>query len=485
MGATYPVGTEFNPTYPDHMLTGLLSRAPHRFVEVAGRRLTHEELMGAAGAVAEDLRGTRRVAVLATPTLETVVGVVGAVLAGVEVVPVPPDSGAKELAHVLGDSAPEAWVATAGTDGLPLVPVDVTRRAAYEPEDVEASRTAFVLYTSGTTGLPKGVLMSRGAVEAGLDGLADAWQWTHADTLAHGLPLFHVHGLILGVLGPLRIGGSLVHVGKGTPEAYAGAADLGATMWFAVPTIWSRLVEQPDLARRLSVARLLVSGSAALPVPVFDRLKELTGHEPVERYGMSETLITVATRADGVRQAGWVGTPIAGVETRLVDEAGVPVPHDGESVGNLQVRGATTFDGYLNRPDATVESWTDDGWFRTGDVAVIATDGRHRIVGRESVDLIKSAGWRIGAGEIESTLLGHRYVAECAVVGEPDADLGQRIVAYVVPRPEAEVGDALAEELTAYVGTELSAHKRPREVRFVESLPRNEMGKVQKKRLLG
>ena len=164
-------------------------------------------------------------------------------------------------------------------------------------------------------------------------------------------------------------------------------------------------------------------------------------------------------------------------------EDGDPVPHDGESVGRLEVRGETLFTGYLNRPDATQESWTDDGWFRTGDVAAIDAAGNHRIVGRESVDLIKSGGYRIGAGEIESTLLGHPAVAECAVAGRPDADLGQRIVAYVVLRPAAEPERRLADELTAYVGSELSAHKRPREVRFVDSLPRNEMGKVQKKLL--
>ena len=473
------------------MLPGLLAADPARFVEVDGRRLTHAELLDAAAVVATDLVDVRRVAVLATPTLETVVAVVGALLAGVSVVPVPPDSGTRELEHFLRDSAPDAWLATAGDATLPLVPVDLERRTTYViPEStVNPDATAFVLYTSGTTGMPKGVVMSRRAVIAGLDGLADAWQWTGDDVLAHGLPLFHVHGLILGVLGPLRLGGSVVHVGRGTPEAYASVADV-ATTYFAVPTIWSRLVEKPELARQLSGARLLVSGSAALPVPVFERLRELTGLEPVERYGMSETLITVATRADGVRQAGWVGIPIAGVETRLVDDDQQPVPHDGETVGHLQVRGATTFDGYLNRPDATAEAWTEDGWFRTGDVAVVAPDGRHRIVGRESVDLIKSGGWRIGAGEIESVLLGHPAVAECAVLGEPDDDLGQRIVAYVVPRESlAERTDidraALATELVALVGTELSAHKRPREVRFTEGLPRNEMGKVQKKRLLG
>ncbi|WP_110239530.1 acyl-CoA synthetase [Nocardioides gilvus] len=481
------------------MLTGLLSADPTRFVEVAGRRLNHPDLLAAASVVAHQLEGRTRVAVLAVPTLETVVGVVGALLAGVEVVPVPPDSGHRELAHMLTDSAPDAWLAQApsepngpnepaGQAPLPLIAVDVAARAAvtraHGTDPIDPESIAFVMYTSGTTGLPKGVLQSRRAVVAGLDALIDAWQWSADDVLAHGLPLFHVHGLILGVLGPLRVGGSLLHTGAGTPEAYAAAADAGATMFFAVPTIWSRIAEAPEHAAALRSARLLVSGSAALPVPVFARLKELTGHEVAERYGMSESLITVATRADGVRQAGWVGVPVAGVEARLRDEQGATVPRDGESVGRLEVRGATLFSGYLNRPDATSESWTDDGWFVTGDVAVVAVDGRIRIVGRESVDLIKSAGYRIGAGEIESTLLGHPAVAEVAVVGEPDADLGQRIVAHVVARPGHRGDDALAGELSAYVGTELSGHKRPREFRFVDSLPRNEMGKVQKKRLL-
>ncbi|MGN0062995.1 MAG: acyl-CoA synthetase [Nocardioides sp.] len=476
------------------MINGLLIGDPEHFVEVAGERLSHPDVFGAAETVARSVTGLARVAVLARPTLSTTIAVVGALMAGIEVVPVPPDSGAAELRHILADSAPDAWLGEMpDVDGLPDLPqvhVDLAERtwpALLRPVD-DASTTAFVLYTSGTTGLPKGVLLSRSAVRAGLDALVEAWQWTSEDVLAHGLPLFHVHGLILGVLGPLTVGASLVHVGRGTPEAYASAAGKGATMYFAVPTIWSRIADSPEHARALAGARLLVSGSAALPVPVFDRLQELTGLAPVERYGMSETLITVATRADGEPRAGWVGTPVAGVETRLVDDAGHEVPHDGETVGHLQVRGATLFDGYLNRPEATAEAWTEDGWFRTGDVAVVTADGAHRIVGRESVDLIKSGGWRIGAGEIESTLLGHPAVAECAVVGEPDDDLGQRIVAHVVARTGVDVagaaGERLGAELVDLVGAELSAHKRPREVRFATSLPRNEMGKVQKKRLL-
>lgn len=466
------------------LLTALVD-GTGRPVTVDGTTLTAAELLGAAAALREPLAGLGRVAVHATPTMDTVVAVVGALLAGATVVPVPPDSGAAELRHLLGDSAPECWLGAAPPDphGIAHVPVDLAARASYTPAGVDDDAIAFVLYTSGTTGLPKGVLLPRAALAAGLDGLADAWSWTADDVLAHGLPLFHVHGLVLGVLGPLRTGSGLVHTGRPTPERYADAARAGATMFFGVPTVWSRVAEAPEHAAALRGARLLVSGSAALPVPVFDRLRELTGHDAVERYGMSETLITVATRADGPRRAGWVGVPIEGVETRLRDEDGAPVPHDGESVGSLEVRGPTLFAGYLNRAKATAEVWSDDGWFRTGDVACIGPDGRHRIVGRASVDLIKSGGYRIGAGEIESTLLGHPAVAECAVVGAPDPDLGQRIVAYVVARTPVADEAALGDELTAWVGAELSAHKRPREVRFVASLPRNEMGKVQKKRL--
>jgi fatty acid CoA ligase FadD36 len=232
-----------------------------------------------------------------------------------------------------------------------------------------------------------------------------------------------------------------------------------------------------NAALALSSARLLVSGSAPLPVPVFDEIVRLTGHAPVERYGSTESLITLSTLAGGERRPGWVGLPLAGVQTRLADEDGALVPHDGESIGRLEVRGPMLFDGYLNRPDATTEVLRADGWYRTGDVAVVDGDGMHRIVGRESVDLIKSGGYRIGAGEIETVLLGHAGVDEVAVVGLPDADLGQRIVAFVV-------GSAAPQDLIDHVAQQLSVHKRPREVRIVEALPRNAMGKVLKKELL-
>ncbi|GAB0103233.1 acyl-CoA synthetase [Nocardia sp. JMUB6875] len=449
-------------------------------VTIDGETLSRSDLLGAATSVAERVAQARRVAVLAEPTVTTVLAVVGCLLAGVTVVPVPPDAGSAELAHILKDSGAQAWLGKApeGSE-LPVIPVRKHARSWHRYAEPAGKSTAFILYTSGTTGLPKGVVLSRDAIAAGLDALIQAWQWTYKDVLVHGLPLFHVHGLILGVLGPLRVGSPLIHTGKPTPKAYA---DAHGTMYFGVPTVWSRIAEEPSAAKELAKARILISGSAPLPVPVFERLAELTGHAPIERYGMSETMITLSTRPDGERRPGWVGTPVAGVETRLRDEAGDPVPHDGESVGGLQVRGPMLFDGYLGKPEVTAENFTADGWFKTGDVAVIDAEGFHRIVGRESVDLIKSGGYRIGAGEIETSLLGHPAVAETAVIGVPDDDLGQRIVAYVVLRDGA--GESIADSLIAHVAGELSVHKRPREVRVVDSLPRNAMGKVQKK-LLG
>lgn len=445
-------------------------------VTIAGETMSLAGLRDAALRLGAGLGGRGPVAVCAEPTIETVIAVTAGLLHGVSVVPVPPDAGGAEVRHLVTDSGATWWCGPT-RDGVDL-PVPVALDSPVVPPTTpDQGEVAMILYTSGTTGAPKGVLLSHQAIAAGLESLGDAWDWTSADTVVHGLPLFHTHGLILGVLGSLHLGSRLVHTGRPTPEAYAAVP---GTMYFGVPTVWSRVAADEEAARRLSHARLIVSGSAPLPVPVFERLRELIGQPPVERYGMTETMITLSTRADGERRPGWVGLPVDGAETRLRSEDGADVPHDGETIGRLEVRGPMLFDGYLGRPDATTGTRTDDGWFITGDMAVVDADGFHRIVGRESVDLIKSGGYRIGAGEIETSLLARPEVREVAVVGMPHPDLGQRIVAFVVADAD-DATDEVATALIEHVARDLSRHKRPREIVFVTDLPRNAMGKVQKK----
>ncbi|MGW3475398.1 acyl-CoA synthetase [Streptomyces althioticus] len=481
------------PALTDGPACGSADRPALRFGE---RSLTYGELAAASGAVAGDLKGVRTAAVWAAPTLETAVAVTAALLAGVVVVPLNPKSGERELGHILGDSAPDVLLAAPGTAlpdapaALPRVDVDPARGAGpgSVPDDRERDPEdpALIVYTSGTTGPPKGAVIPRRSIASTLDALADAWRWTDADVLVHGLPLFHVHGLVLGTLGPLRRGGSVRHLGRFTTEGVARELNSGATMLFGVPTMYHRVAEalpaEPDLVRALSGARLLVSGSAALPVHDHERITAATGARVVERYGMTETLMNTSVRVDGETRPGSVGVPLPGVELRLVEEDGTPVAsYDGETVGEIQVRGPNLFTEYLNRPDATADAFTADGWFRTGDMAVRDPGGDVRIVGRKATDLIKSGGYKIGAGEIENALLEHPGVKEAAVTGEPDADLGERIVAWVVPAdPQSPPG---LEELADHVAARLAPHKRPRVVRHLDVLPRNDMGKIMKRAL--
>ncbi|WP_439942983.1 acyl-CoA synthetase [Streptomyces sp. BBFR115] len=456
------------------------------------RSLTYGQLAGAAGAVGARVRGEGRVAVWATPELETAVAVVGVLLAGAAAVPLNPKSGEKELAHILGDSAPSVVLAAPGDElppalaGLTRIDVDVEAREEGPFADAGDGDPALIVYTSGTTGPPKGAVLPRRALATTLDALADAWRWTGEDVLTHGLPLFHVHGLVLGVLGPLRRGGSVRHLGRFSTEGVAAELSGGATMLFGVPTMYHRIAEalpgDPELAKALAGARLLVSGSAALPMHDHERIAAATGRRVIERYGMTETLMNTSVRADGEARAGTVGVPLPGVELRLVEEDGTPITaYDGETVGEIQVRGPNLFTEYLNRPDATAAAFTADGFFRTGDMAVREADGYVRIVGRKATDLIKSGGYKIGAGEIENALLEHPGVREAAVTGEPDADLGERIVAWIVPAdPHSPPGER---ELADHVARRLAPHKRPRVVRFLDALPRNDMGKIMKRAL--
>jgi malonyl-CoA/methylmalonyl-CoA synthetase len=331
-------------------------------------------------------------------------------------------------------------------------------------------------------------VLTRRNIAANLDALIEAWHWNERDTVVHSLPLIHAHGLVLGLFGSLRVGGTLHHVSKFTPEGIAEALvdpRHEETVLFAVPTMYHRIAEAAEQSPRICEAlrrpRLLVSGSAGLSIREHEHIRALTGRGVHERYGLTETLINCGVPASHAPMPGYVGPPLPGVELKLVDEQRNTIDAcDDATIGEIAVRSDAVFAGYLNRSDATAEVLDSDGWFYTGDLATRREDGAVRILGRRSTDLIKTGGYRVGAGEIEACLLEHPAVREVAIVGIPDDDLGQRIEAFVALRPGRA---ASADELGRFVTERLSPHKRPRAVHFLDELPRNAMGKVQKKQL--
>ncbi|HYX90218.1 MAG TPA: AMP-binding protein [Myxococcaceae bacterium] len=476
-----------------HPLLPLLERHPSRLaLHLGERRVTFEELARMARAhagrmLADGIQHGERVAVWATPHLETIAALVGNALAGIASVPINPSIGQRELGHLVSDATPARILAAEPerfASSTPQVrPIVLDGRPA-DPAPPSEADALLVLYTSGTTGPPKGAVITHRNAAFDLDGLAEAWGWTADDTLVHGLPLFHVHGLVLGVFGSLRVGSTLRLLPRFSPEAVCAAMAEGCTLMFGVPTMYHRLAEHSEADARaaasLAKARLLVSGSAPLPTRDNERLFRRCGQRVVERYGLTETLILCAARHDGPRSPGVVGPPLPGIELRLVDDARRPIGPGPDSIGEIAVRGPCVFAGYLNRPEATAQAMDAEGFFYTGDMGMLTPAGEVRIVGRKATDLIKTAGYKVGAGEVEAALLEHPAVREAAVVGLQDDDLGERIVAFVVPREGTSPAE---QELVDHVADLLAPHKRPREVHLLESLPRNEMGKVLKKQL--
>jgi malonyl-CoA/methylmalonyl-CoA synthetase len=468
----------------------LTDAGPRPAIRIGDQRLDFGDLQRVAANAAAQIGGAGRVAVWATPTLHTCAALFGALAAGVPAVPLSPKSGTRELEHMVADAAPDLLLADPGTElppqveALPRAAVDLEAGGGSLPSEPPEETPALVVYTSGTTGLPKGVVLSRRAIAANIDALAAAWEWTADDALVHALPLFHVHGLVLGLLGPIRLGGQIRHLQSFSAAAVADALEEGATMLFGVPTMYHRLAREAEddarVAGALRRARLLVSGSAALPAVEHQRIERICGQRVVERYGMTETLMICSVRADGDRRPGYVGLPLDGVEIALLDDERRPLDaFDDETIGEVAVRSPSLFSEYLNQPEATAGALRE-GWFITGDLGTRANDGYLRLLGRRSTDLIKSGGFKIGAGEIEGALLEHPSVLEAAVTGEPDPDLGERVVAWIVS-PPGETADA--RELTDHVAKLLSPHKRPRDVHFLAELPRNAMGKVRKTEL--
>ncbi len=457
-----------------------------------GARLWARACGHAARLRAVGLRPGDRVLLVSSAQPGVVAALLGAHLGGFIAVPVNPRYPQAEIAHVLGDSGARAIVCedrlrpqlpptehpVLGIDDD--LPVAAAPPLASRPDD----DTALLVYTSGTTGRSKGVMLSFGAIAAGMGALTGAWGWTPRDALSLSLPLFHVHGLGIGIYGSLlRKVRVLLHERFDPRETVADFEHRGATVFMGVPTMVRRLIElcevDPSAAASLRRGRLFTAGSAALPTADLERFEALTGHRILERYGMTETLITLSNPLEGERRGGSVGRPLPSVEIRVVDDQGVDVPF--ERPGELWVRGPGVMTGYWQRPADTAAAF-ENGWFKTGDIVTRDPDGYVRIVGRKSVDIIKSGGFKIGAREIEDMLTTHPAVAEVAVIGLPDPTWGERIAAAVVLRPgHAPIPeDRLLAELQALCVAHLADYKKPRRLAILDALPRNPLGKIQK-----
>ena len=438
-----------------------------------------------------------RVAFLTPPGFHYVATQWGIWRAGGIAVPLAVSHPPAELAYVIRDAEAEAVVVHADfatvMQAVHLPPAtrtvttdDAVGTAARSPLPVVADgRRAMMVYTSGTTGKPKGVVTTHANIVAQVTSLVTAWEWRADDWILLVLPLHHVHGIINVLTCALWAGARCEMLPKFDPErTWARIAAGELTLFMAVPTIYGKLIAAWDAAaperRRVWSAgcarpgmRLMVSGSAALPVQRLERWREISGHVLLERYGMTEIGMALSNPLHAERLPGFVGTPLPGVQVRVVDDAGRPVP--GGTPGEIEVRGPTVFLEYWRRPDATATAFRD-GWFRTGDVAVVER-GAYRILGRSSVDIIKTGGFKVSALEVEEVLRTHPAIAECAVVGVDDAEWGERICAAVERRGEADLTLAA---LQAWAKERLAPYKIPRALRSVPALPRNAMGKVTK-----
>ncbi len=376
-------------------------------------------------------------------------------------------------AQVAGRRAVGAEGLGARLAGIPTVDLD----SLEEPDEDEL---AVLLYTSGTTGRPKGALISHRNLRGTVEGLHRAWGWRRDDHLLHALPLFHVHGLFVAQHGALWAAARCTWLERFDPaEAMAVMERLACTVFMGVPTFYHRFLALPeDVRPRLRRMRLFTSGSAPLPAAEHRAFRSRFGLEIVERYGMTEVGIVLSNPLDGERRPGAVGFPLPGVEAKVVDRE-TEAPVDVDVVGEIRIRGPGVVRGYLRRPDKTREALTEDGWMRTGDLGKVDADGYFHVVGRAK-DLVISGGLNVYPGEVEAVLREHPSVSQAAVVGIPDPDWGERVVAAVVLQGGEELDES---GLVAHCRERLAPYKCPKQVHAIAELPRNAMGKVQKHRL--
>jgi malonyl-CoA/methylmalonyl-CoA synthetase len=348
---------------------------------------------------------------------------------------------------------------------------------------------ALIIYTSGTTSKPKGVLTTHRILEAQVTTLVESWEWTSEDSILNVLPLHHVHGLVNALLCPLFVGAEIHILTKfDAPRVLQLLSSGQINVFMAVPTIYSKLISAYELATKdeklkmsaqLKSFRLMVSGSAALPVSVLEKWKTISGHFLLERYGMTEIGMAISNPYRGERKAGFVGLPLPGVQVRLFDNDCGKVAEN-EEAGEIQIKSPAVFKSYWKKHAATAETFTKDGWFKTGDLAV-CIDGYYKILGRLSSDIIKSGGYKLSAIEIEECLREHPSLADVAVLAIPDEIWGETVVAVVVLKDKESIIDA--KSINEWLSDKLPVYKIPKKYRFVDELPRNAMGKIVKNSL--
>jgi malonyl-CoA/methylmalonyl-CoA synthetase len=439
------------------------------------------------------------VALFASPGARWLEAFVGILLAGGVVLPLSPQYPAVELAWfgqdarativiVSDDFVERADLLCAGRRVVRMGSLRETITYNDEVSPRDADDVALLLYTSGTTGKPKGAMITHANVAVQAELLGEAWNWQTTDLLLHVLPLHHLHGLGISLMTSVLSGGATRMFSKFDAgrvwESFA--SENPPTTFMAVPTMYQKLFEAFDLADETNRQRwaagakrlrLATSGSAALPVTLAERWRSITGWVPLERFGMTEIGVGASNPIDPLgRRPGSVGLPLRTVETRIVDESGNDIEN---GPGELWIRGPSVFKGYLGREQATREAFAEGGWFRTGDVAERSADGYVRLLGRTSVDILKSGGYKLSALEIEEALRENPAVAEVAVVGLPDETWGERVVAVVVASPGRAI-ECEGDVLRAWAKERMAAYKVPREVHVVDALPRNALGKVVK-----
>ena len=399
-----------------------------------------------------------------------------------------------ELTYFVGDAEPRLLVCseknqpkiaaalpgtellTLGDDGLSgsLAAEAAGAPPDFPDADIGMNDLASLLYTSGTTGRSKGAMLSHGNLASNAETLKQAWRFSDRDVLLHALPLFHIHGLFVAGNVTMMSGAAMILLPKFDLNAIFGALP-GASVMMGVPTFYTRMLQDPrlnpDTTRHM---RLFVSGSAPLLAETHRQWRMRTGHDILERYGMTETGMNTSNPYDGARIPGSVGLPLPGVELRIAGEDGAPLPPD--EIGMIEIRGPNVFQGYWRMPDKTAAEFRPDGFFITGDLGTVDAQGYVRIVGRDK-DLIISGGFNIYPKEIESLIDDLPGVEESAVVGLPHHDFGEAVTAFIVPKPDAALSEKTV--LAAFADT-LARFKHPKRVIFLDQLPRNSMGKVQK-----